>query len=611
MSYPSGYQGLPVAGHNQEHTYGYLTPTDKVSDESSSTGNLAPRRPVRTTSARYVPPSRKKLWAPIVTIVGSFVVGIVFAVAHHAYYSSLSGKPVDTTTALKGLKVYDQKWANHVGTALAFLTKFFFTMCVGAAYVETLWKTARRPLGLSVAGLDASFAILNNPLNFFSSDLLFSAQFLLLLAAISWLVPIVTVFTPGALTVGTEFTSSSVSCSVPGLNLASKVCRSLLGVSFADDFQYAADSLPSLSTVAHTNVGQFSGASQRMRRHATTTLLSGTYIAPTSPCAAGASLCSYSTSYVAPYLQCSDPILGDYTGNLNFKQTGGTTLFNATYLPNTNGGDQIHVAWLVSSSPTYTVNVVTCTAMNATYNVDVKHTSDSHTVDASSVVVNGVLNTDASLLIYQNSPLSSELNSDITRSLLLEATIMAGLQDMLVGTIEASDSSSPSLTLTVNRTMVAMSNLGETNESGRNFTAATDIPGHVTSLLQNVTISLMSNNISDVATTTTCVQSATLNIYTYHPTTLWPPYAAAAACALLATIIGLSAIWTNQTTVDTSFTSMLKVTRNTALDVVPEEDPTRVRLRYGLINDGGEERMAFGQLWNFGDHPLARKEGAA
>lgn len=130
---------------------------------------------------------------------------------------------MDTTTTLAGLKVYDQKWASHVGTALAFLTKFFFSMCIGAAYVETLWKTARRPLGLSIAGLDASFGLLSNPLNFLSTDLLFSAQFLILLAAISWLVPIISVFTPGALTVTTEFVNGTISCTVPALNLASAV----------------------------------------------------------------------------------------------------------------------------------------------------------------------------------------------------------------------------------------------------------------------------------------------------------------------------------------------------------------------------------------------------
>lgn len=364
-----------------------------------------------------------------------------------------------------------------------------------------------------------------------------------------------------------------------------------------------------------------------MKRLATTTLLSG-YIVPASPCAASASVCTYSTSYVAPYFECGDVILGNYTGDPNFKQSGGETLFNATYLPSTSAGDTMILAWDDSTSTGYVGYVLTCSAMNATYNMDVQHTSGTHTVEASSIVVNGVLTTDATLLGFQNNPLSNALNPDYTRALILSATVMTALQDMLVGTIEASDSSSPELTLTVNQTvskyitsahrlpdsifqMIAMSNLGQLNEQARNFTPSDNMPALVTSLLQNITIGLMASNISDVAATTTCVQSGNQNIYVYHPTTLWPPYAAAAACALFAALIGMSALLSNRSPADTNFTKMIECTRNTALDSVPGEDPGRVRLRYGLINDGGNERMAFGQLWNFGEHPLAHKVGAA
>ncbi|KAJ7115892.1 hypothetical protein C8R44DRAFT_739605 [Mycena epipterygia] len=592
MSYASGYGQYP----DTAHTYGYLgTPTeqDSLKAASESTGHLTPRRAAKAT--QHVPPSPKKLWVPALTIIGSLIVGCLFAIGHHVYYNSLSGHAVESTSVFSGLKVYDQKWANHVGTGLAFLTKFFFSLCIGAAYVETLWKIARRPLGLSVAGLNASFGLLSNPMNFMSTDLLFSAQFLLLLAAISWLVPVVTVFTPGALTVDSQFVNGTIACSVPALNLAST---------------NAANNLGTYSVVDHTQQGTFNGASQTMKRLATTTLLGG-YITPASPCVASASVCTYSTSYVAPYFECGDVILGNYTGDPNFKQSGGTTLFNATYLPSTSAGDTMILAWDGISATGYEGYVLTCSAMNATYNVDVQHQSGTHTVEASSIVVNGVLTTDASLLGFQDAPLSNPLNPDYTRALILSATVMAALQDMLVGTIEASDSSSPSLTLTVNQTMIAMSNLGQINEQARNFTPGDNMPALVTSLLQNITIGLMASNISDVAATTTCVQSGTQNIYVYHPTTLWPPYAAAAACALFATIIGMSALLSNRSPADTNFTKMIECTRNTALDSVPGEDPGRIRLRYGLINDSGNERMAFGQLWNFGEHPLARKEGAA
>ncbi|KAJ7503809.1 hypothetical protein B0H11DRAFT_1984326 [Mycena galericulata] len=595
MSYASGYQGFPNPYATEQHTAGTPTEHQALKAADSSAESLAPQRPARNRpAARYVPQSRKKLWVPALTIIGALVAGVAFALGHHAYYSSLNGKPIATTTVLDGLKVYDQKWSNIVGTSFAFLVKFFFAISIGQAYVETLWKTARRPLGLSVAGLDASFGLLTNPMKFLSVDLLFSAQFLLLLAAISWLVPIVSVFTPGALTVGSTFVNASTTCSVPALNLASK---------------YAANNLGSYSIIHDTEKGSFLSPSQALRRVATTTLLGGTYTAPASPCAASASLCSYATSYIAPYLECNQPVAGNYTGDDNFLQSGGTTLWNVTYYPGTSAGDQLVVGWLTGESGEFTVNVVTCAAMNATYSVVVQHASaGAASVQLADVVIEGVLNTDPSLLGFQVDPLSDPTNSDVTRSEILSAAVMVALEDMISGSIVASDSSSPELTLNINNnTMVGMSNFGVANETERTFTPSPDIPGLLTSLLSNFTIGLMAANVSDTATHTPCVEAATLAIYVYHPRTLWAPYAAAAFAALLAALVGFRAIWANKSTVDTNFTTMIEVTRNAALDEVPGEDPGRVRLRYGLINDRGAERMAFGQLWNFGEHPLASK----
>ncbi|KAF8208190.1 hypothetical protein K438DRAFT_1754918 [Mycena galopus ATCC 62051] len=155
------------------------------------------------------------------------------------------------------------------------------------------------------------------------------------------------------------------------------------------------------------------------------------------------------------------------------------------------------------------------------------------------------------------------------------------------------------VTITITNTLFGQSNLGVIDEdvTSRNFTAAPDMAGLVTSLLQNVTIGLMSGNASDAILSTTCVQAL--------------PYAADAAAALLAALIGLSALWANQTSVNTNFTAMIEVTRNSALDAVPGKDPASVRLRYGLVNDGGEERMAFDRLREFGNHPLALKNETA
>ncbi|KAJ6539568.1 hypothetical protein B0H19DRAFT_365224 [Mycena capillaripes] len=550
-----------------------------------------------------VPQSRKKLLAPALTIVGSLIAGCLFTIGHHAYFAALNGKPVDTTTVLSGLKVFDQKWANHVAVTLAFLTKFCFSMCVGAAYVQTLWKTARRPLGLSIAGLDASFSLLSNPLKFLSTDLLFSAQFLLLLAVISWLTPIVSVFTPGALTVVQQFVSTTIPCTVPALDLTSTK---------------AIENLASFDAPLHgidgTHGFTLAGPKQALQRIATTAILDGTYSAPTSPCIASASLCSYSTSYVAPYFKCGDPVAATASsdpsthGDPNFLPGEAKTWFNATYTQTDSGGagDELVVAWRLDDLGN--VSVLTCVVFNATYSVNVEHTSGTHNVEVSSVATDSVLNTGIGTTDFI-SPLTDPVNSDSLRSDIISAAVLAAVRSTITGSVVSSNPQSGSITTIVTNTLVGMSNFGviDEDEQARNFTAAPDMPGLVTSLLQNVTIGLMVNNFADSPTNTECVQAVAQNFYAYHPMTLWPPYTAAAAAALLATIIGLSALWANQSTVDTNFTAMIEVTRNSALDAVTGKDPARVRLRYGLVNDGGEERMAFGQLSSLREHPLARK----
>lgn len=191
------------------------------------------------------------------------------------------------------------------------------------------------------------------------------------------------------------------------------------------------------------------GPKQALQRIATTTLLDGTYIAPSSPCVAGASVCSYSTSYVAPYFKCGDPVAGVYTDNPSFQQSGGTTWFNATYIQSASTGDQLVVAWQVNFTDVY---VLTCAAMNATYAVDVQHTPSTHTVDVASVVISGVLNTDLGLTVFVN-PLTDPVNSDALRAEIISAAVMAAVASTITGSVVASDPQSGSIKTVITNTV--------------------------------------------------------------------------------------------------------------------------------------------------------------
>ena len=86
-----------------------------------------------------------------------------------------------------------------MGTAFAFLFKTSLVSAVGVAFCQGFWFAARRK-AIRIKGLDAIMAVVQNPLNFFSPDLLLETKVLFALALISWLLPIASILSPGALT---------------------------------------------------------------------------------------------------------------------------------------------------------------------------------------------------------------------------------------------------------------------------------------------------------------------------------------------------------------------------------------------------------------------------
>jgi hypothetical protein len=122
----------------------------------------------------------------------SYVAAIIAAVAQHCFYRSLNGSDLDTF-------LISQVWVSQIGTALIFLFKTTVVTAVGFAYNYAFWHRVRRS-AVRVGGLDAMYGVLANPFQFFSTDLLFRAKFLLILAIVSWTLPLSAIFAPGALT---------------------------------------------------------------------------------------------------------------------------------------------------------------------------------------------------------------------------------------------------------------------------------------------------------------------------------------------------------------------------------------------------------------------------
>lgn len=116
-------------------------------------------------------------WRSPTLMMSFFVLGIAFAVAHHFYYDSLDGRIVPSKNS--------QEWAIRIGTAMAFLSKTFFTAAVGIACTQRLWVVLKAQ-PISLQALNNVFALTTDPIAFLSYEVLFGAKLLCLLAAAVW-----------------------------------------------------------------------------------------------------------------------------------------------------------------------------------------------------------------------------------------------------------------------------------------------------------------------------------------------------------------------------------------------------------------------------------------
>ena len=127
-------------------------------------------------------------WKTYTQMFAALIFGILLAVGHHMFYSSLSGKPVDTNSyqvlgAHFALSKQEVKIA--IGTLFAFLVKAALVLAVAIAYTQVVWKAVKRQ-ETSLLTVDTLFSILGNVSSFFCVAVWWKYPLLLLLAITVW-----------------------------------------------------------------------------------------------------------------------------------------------------------------------------------------------------------------------------------------------------------------------------------------------------------------------------------------------------------------------------------------------------------------------------------------
>ena len=115
----------------------------------------------------------------IPSIMVASLIGIIFAVGHHAFYSYYNGRVADNER--------EQRLVINAGTAFAFLVQMFLATATGNAYVQNFWLSMKsRPH--SISHIDTMYSALQNLLAFWDLRIWGGHPVLLLLALVTWLV---------------------------------------------------------------------------------------------------------------------------------------------------------------------------------------------------------------------------------------------------------------------------------------------------------------------------------------------------------------------------------------------------------------------------------------
>jgi hypothetical protein len=109
-------------------------------------------------------------------MIGLFVLGVVSAISHHAFYSSLHGREAE-----------NQLEKIRYGTAMAVFTKATLVGSVVVGYRQRIWYTLRRKT-LSLGGIDSLFAVADDPTMFLEKDMIINAKVVTTMAVAVWYV---------------------------------------------------------------------------------------------------------------------------------------------------------------------------------------------------------------------------------------------------------------------------------------------------------------------------------------------------------------------------------------------------------------------------------------
>ncbi|KAJ7910109.1 hypothetical protein B0H13DRAFT_2013052 [Mycena leptocephala] len=523
-------------------------------------------------------PRASSLYFTLAKILLPWVIAVALAFGHHAFDASLDGREVSsgyTKSAL--LLVHSQAGASAIGTTFAFLTSAFLAASAGAAFLQSAWGVVRQR-SFTISGLDALWSSPHNVLAFFSFDFWRTGRGVVVISALSWAFPLVVTLAPGTLSVGTRTDSTSEVCMVPTFDLsASTVLQEELGNAL---LSYRAPSALANRIVAATFFG-------------------GQPFPPSSPACAGN--CSYLLSVNAPSFSCTPGTLNGSALNWQLKPPIYAAVpFDSVPSINTytNWDFQAHYTDYSFYNPDLdpaTNTAVqgtnfTCITYNSTYHLNYTFLGSASSVSIDKIVPQQrATQLSANTTDFENGTFTGD--TGLRHTAWFNATsnsyaLVSSLHAVVLGNITA-------VTTSPENAEFVKTPLNPGTSQAGNITWVSDVPRMMEGFMQNITLSLLTVDPSQM-TRATCVSARFTQRFAYDARRLWLVYSVGLGCAMLCDLVGIVALVRNGngTGGGNGFSDFLRATRNPELNEI-DLNGEGLRLRYGpLRKTGGRHAFA-------------------
>ncbi|KAF2838783.1 hypothetical protein M501DRAFT_906253, partial [Patellaria atrata CBS 101060] len=554
-------------------------------------------------------------WLTPFMMASLFILGILGALSHHFFYRSLDGKLAKNQITL-----------GRIGTALAFFTKSTLIGSVLLSYRQRIWHTVRTR-SMTIGGIDALFAVAEDPGNFFNGEMLRNAKLAAFMALATWFIPLAAVLAPASLTSGVVLSEQNTTCpNVPTLNFTQEA-----KYNFRNPTSFPGNSMTFYNTTDRDGedpgwFDYFDQPSKNARRLTLTSIyMKRAVVGPDAgqrSCDGGWN-CTYTLNFVGPGYSCEEVAhgVGGNTSELAIMGAPFNTSklapegimiyladvdageYQNPQLPTDNHGEPIqkHGPWpddlgVFKGEPVLWIGYSIDTGRDWPEDTPSswKEMWDTERVPSILKCIHYVTNYTVHMNFTEGQHNATVLNRDYLRPI-INTTVNPGIRwgenltfmpesefvrpttDVGRYKITAAYHALGQLLRGFLRGSIAYdsnypltrSDISETRlVDQRTSYPVANLIDMLQAVYEDMILTLLSDPHLQISSTTSvpCTKNKAQNVFHYYASGLWIGYAIVVAFTLIFLVVGSVSIWQNGVTSDTSFSRIMVTTRNPTLD---------------------------------------------